>query len=67
MRLRRSPFTLSWLMALVATLGIELAALRSQSDLGDTLAFNVAVAVLIFASLGARFGAERREGILVRL
>src|SRR5579875_226232 len=58
MRLRRSPFTLSWLMTLVAILGIELAALRSQSVLGDTLAFNVAAAVLIFASFGARFGAE---------
>jgi hypothetical protein len=59
MRRRRSPFSVVWLMALVAVLGIELTALRTDSKLGDFLAFNVAIVMLIFASFAARFGDER--------
>jgi hypothetical protein len=56
MRHRRSPFSIVWLMALVAVLGVELTALISDSWLGDFLAFNVTTVVLIFASFAARFG-----------
>jgi hypothetical protein len=55
MRRRRSPFSIVWLMALVAVSGIELAALITDSWLGDFLAFNVTTVVLIFASFAARF------------
>src|SRR4051812_20789661 len=57
----RVRFTVRWLMAFVLVVGVELAALRSsaplsRSPLGDTVAVNLPVAVLLAAALLAGFG-----------
>jgi hypothetical protein len=61
MHMPRVRFTTRWPMAFVLVVGVELAALRSssplsRSPLGDTVAVNLPVAVLLAAALLARFG-----------
>jgi hypothetical protein len=61
MPVRRSAFTVSWLMALVLAFGIELAAARTFSTLADAASFDLTAAIFIFASLAARFGDEAKK------
>jgi hypothetical protein len=60
-RIPRVRFTVRRLMIAVAVVGVELAAIRwsaplSKSPLGDAIAVNFPVAVLLAAALLARFG-----------